>query len=289
MRGRRRTPPAALRSASRPLSTYNRRGAGLDRGLLHPAPEQSVSDSQEPSYYEIALSNRQVVFFFVGVLFFVVGAFLCGVWVGRSGQDRLVERARMEAIANNQLLQNVPELSVETGKLQPVAPGATPPDLSVLTRKPATGSTLADDVNARSPEEEPATTPSPTYDEPEPEPAPAPPAAEPEPESAPVPPARAEPTRTEPARAEPAPAGVEPTSGYVVQVFSSKDEGQAKKILGDLKGAGHKAYLSPVKVGAQTMFRVRVGPFAQRGPAEQAAAKVRSKFRLEPWVTAATN
>lgn len=252
-----------------------------------------MSDSQEPSYYEIALSNRQVVFFFVGVLFFVVGAFLCGVWVGRSGQDRLVERARMEAIANNQLLQNVPELSVETGKLQPVSPSATPPDLSVLTRKPATGSTLADDVNSRSPEEEPATTPSPTYDEPEPS------AAEPEPEPAPLPPARTEPARTEPARTEPArtqpartepaPAAVEPTSGYVVQVFSSKDEGQAKKILGDLKGAGHKAYLSPVKVGAQTMFRVRVGPFAQRGPAEQAAAKVRSKFRLEPWVTAATN
>ena len=34
-----------------------------------------MHDSQEPSYYEIALTNRQVLVFFVVLLLCVVGAF----------------------------------------------------------------------------------------------------------------------------------------------------------------------------------------------------------------------
>ncbi len=76
----------------------------------------------------------------------------------------------------------------------------------------------------------------------------------------------------------------------MIQVFSTKDEAQAKKVLSDLKGAGFKAFLSPVKVGSATMYRVRIGPFQQRGQADQTAARVKEKFkRFETWVTAASN
>jgi DedD protein len=44
-----------------------------------------VSDSQEPSYYEIALTHRQVLFGFVLLLGCVVAAFLGGVWMGKGG------------------------------------------------------------------------------------------------------------------------------------------------------------------------------------------------------------
>lgn len=249
-----------------------------------------MSENQETSYYEIALSNRQVVGFFVCFLLALVVAFVSGVWVGRSNQEKMVEKARLEAIArqNEEILAQVPELSIETGKLIPPKSGANPPDLSSLTQRKSNG-TLVDDVQGRSPEE--TATPAPTYVEPEPAQAEIPTRREPEPAPTRVEPKTpatdSKPKTPDPKSAEPAKPFAEPTSGFVVQVFSTKDEGQAKKILGDLKNAGHKAYLSPVKVGSQTMYRVRIGPFAQRGPAEQSAAKVKQKFRLEPWVTAA--
>jgi hypothetical protein len=42
-----------------------------------------VSDPREQSYYEIALTNRQVMTIFVVLLVCVLAAFLGGVWVGR--------------------------------------------------------------------------------------------------------------------------------------------------------------------------------------------------------------
>ena len=43
----------------------------------------AVTDSHEPSYYEIALTNRQVLVAFVVLLLCLLGSFFSGVWVGR--------------------------------------------------------------------------------------------------------------------------------------------------------------------------------------------------------------
>ena len=42
-----------------------------------------MSQSHEPSYYEIALTNRQVLVVFVVLLVCIVAAFFSGVWVGQ--------------------------------------------------------------------------------------------------------------------------------------------------------------------------------------------------------------
>ena len=47
-----------------------------------------VSDSHEPSYYEIALTNRQVIVAFVILLLCLISAFFSGVWIGRESGDR---------------------------------------------------------------------------------------------------------------------------------------------------------------------------------------------------------
>lgn len=47
-----------------------------------------ASDSREPSYYEIALTNRQVLVAFVLLLVCMVVAFFSGVWIGRGGGAR---------------------------------------------------------------------------------------------------------------------------------------------------------------------------------------------------------
>jgi SPOR domain len=59
-----------------------------------------VGGSHEPSYYEIALTNRQVVVAFVVLLTCVVAAFFSGVWIGRESAARAQERLALLARAN---------------------------------------------------------------------------------------------------------------------------------------------------------------------------------------------
>ena len=87
----------------------------------------------------------------------------------------------------------------------------------------------------------------------------------------------------------PPPAAAEPAEGFVIQVFSTRDEGHAKKVVERLRQGGHEAFLSPVQVGSQTMYRVRIGPFDRRAAAENAATAITRDYKLETWVTAASN
>ena len=64
----------------------------------------------------------------------------------------------------------------------------------------------------------------------------------------------------------------------VVQVFSSPDLAQARGIVEKLKKAGYQAFLSPVQVGAQTMQRVRIGPYSDRSKAQSVADDVKIDF-----------
>jgi cell division septation protein DedD len=56
-------------------------------------------------------------------------------------------------------------------------------------------------------------------------------------------------------------------------------------VLGRLAQGGHPAFLSPVEVRGQTMYRVRIGPYVERSAAEQVATTVRRDFKLDTWIT----
>ena len=71
----------------------------------------------------------------------------------------------------------------------------------------------------------------------------------------------------------------------VIQVFSSADREQADKVREDLVNAGFTAFLSPLAKNGQTMYRVRIGPFANRASAEPVAEKVRKEHKLDTWIT----
>jgi cell division septation protein DedD len=247
-----------------------------------------VSDSHEPSYYEIALTHRQVLVSFVVLLACVLTAFVTGVWVGRKGQPPPViaeDAPREEQVADTDLAQ-LDELKFFSeqegnGELQK-------PDLSKLADQPRRGTTLAEDVGSAEPAIETAT---------EATAEPPPPAAPPRREIPPPPPPPPTP-RAEPAPPPPAPprevrpqptADTEPRDGFIIQVFSSHDEEQAKKVLERLRQGGYQSYISPVQVGSKTMHRVRIGPYPSREPAEQAARKVQEEYRLDTWITAASN
>src|SRR3954454_14303343 len=61
----------------------------------------------EPSYYEIALTNRQVVVAFVILLTCILAAFFSGVWIGRESTARAVQEA---------MVRNTPPEAAKEGK-----------------------------------------------------------------------------------------------------------------------------------------------------------------------------
>jgi DedD protein len=250
-----------------------------------------VSDSHEPSYYEIALTNRQVIVAFVILLVCLIAAFFSGVWVGRESGFRAAEQmARNTPPAEEEEKEgrNLEELEFfESGQKTTTAPepAATP---APAPEPPADeGSTLAEDMGSA----EPATADQPGEEtdrksrrekrrereaaaeerrrqaEEARKPAPAP--------------TPAIPRTTAPAPAEPA----RKAGQVVIQVFSSPEKDQAERIRTQLARGGQRAFLSPVEVAGRTMYRVRIGPFDSRGDAQKVAEQVRKGYKLDTWVT----
>ena len=233
-----------------------------------------LSESNEPSYYEIALTNRQVLVSFVVLLSCVLAAFVSGVWLGRksdggvpTGEEQL---ASAEALPAD--LEQLEEFKFPSEQQDAGTPAPPTTDTVVVEPKPRT--TLAEDVGSSPPRATP----------PPPRPSPPPPRATPPPPRPAPPPPRATPP--------PPPAAAPPAAvaeGFVIQVLSTRDEARAKRVLGQLKQGGYPAFLSPVKVGSQVNHRVRIGPYPTRPPAENAAKEVNGKYKLDTWVTAASN
>jgi len=83
--------------------------------------------------------------------------------------------------------------------------------------------------------------------------------------------APAESTRAEPAK---------PHSGYAVQIGAVNSRETADKLVTDLKSMSLSGYIVP----AGSLFKVRAGPFADRAAADQAQAKLKSRFGGSPFV-----
>ena len=237
-----------------------------------------MTNSHEPSYYEIALTNRQVVVAFVILLICLVSAFFSGLWIGRESaaraQQQIVQAPAGPAEPQpGQELEEFEFFGDEQKQGEQAGQEASPTPATIAdgadgadtVETPARGdTTLLEDFGGEGDDEE--------------EPAEVAEAARPTPAPAPAP---------TPARAAPA-TGNEPrlASGQVViQVFSSGDQGQAESVRDRLNRGGHKAFLSPVEVGGRTMYRVRIGPFNSRGDAQKVAEQVRTGYKLDTWVT----
>lgn len=237
-----------------------------------------MSDASRQSYYEIALTHRQVLAGFVLLLLGVVVAFLSGVWVGRQGALAPAEAVEAQAV-DSAAASGEPSLerldffsrgdgagSAEKSEAAAEAPGP----------EPAAGSTRgAADAEQAPPAPERDATGS----------------SEPAAEQRSVAPATAEPAAAEPASVEPRPAAPEPSErapaagGLVIQVFSSNNRQQAAQVAERLQSGGYPAALSPVEVDGRTMYRVRIGPYSDRQIAEGIADQVRREYRLETWIT----
>jgi DedD protein len=262
-----------------------------------------MAESHEPSYYEIALTNRQVIVAFVILLACILTAFFSGVWIGRES----TARATQEALVRNtpppqpapkegrsldelEFFDNQSRKESEQAAAQP--PAGTPP-----APRDGGDTTLLEDFAGRDTPDRPRA-PEPAVTEPADEPAPA--APKPAEETAAEKRERRKKEREERARKEAAddadakpaktaakttPEPSVPKGSVVIQVFSSPDRAQADSIRGRLSGGGQKAYISPIERGGRTMYRVRLGPFKTRDDAQKVADQVRKKYKLDTWVT----
>jgi DedD protein len=268
----------------------------------------NVSESHEPSYYEIALTNRQVVVAFVILLTCLLAAFFSGVWIGRESTARATQEAMVRTAPPAQEGKNLEELDFfdSRGKKGKGEGKAGRRQETAAT----SGGTLQEEMSGRKTADQ---TPPPAPVQEEPAPAAQAPQAAQEAASLPDPAQErrnrrkarnaaaeaAAATPPAPAAPEPAPAPAKaskaaknaaatpaiPKGSYVIQVFSSPDQAQAERIRGRLMSGGQKAYISPIDRGGRTMYRVRIGPFKSRGDAQTVADKVRKGYKLDTWVT----
>ena len=220
-----------------------------------------MSETNESSYYEIALTNRQVLMSFVVLLSCVMAAFVSGVWVGRKGSSPAP--AAEDQVAASEAVPGDLEKLEEFKFFSDQEKGER--ELKEVVTDPKPQTTLAEDVGSAPPPPSRAAAPPPLPAVRQPPPPP--------------------PPTVQAATAPPA----APREGFVIQVLSTRDEARANRILTQLRQGSYPAFLSPVEIGTQVNYRVRIGPYEGRPPAEKAAQEVNRKYKLDTWVTAASN
>lgn len=168
--------------------------------------------------------------------------------------------------------------TASTPTTTPVDERAPPPESEAqqTTNEP----TQASAPDSETPAEERAQTAQASPESAQPEPAPPPQrVAERQPEPQPRPREHsAASTRETTTPAPVASAPTVPTSrGWAVQLGSFASKATAERMAKEFSSSGQAAFVMPVKSGANTLYRVRVGPFAERAAANDALVAIKRR------------
>jgi cell division septation protein DedD len=229
--------------------------------------------AQDDYYYEIQLTNKQLVFYFMAGATGLILSFLAGVMVGR-GVDAGSEVQAARPLVEERVVSEEPA----------VRPAPPAEDLSYSQRLESDRVDESLEKPAAARREAAA---APASAAPKPAAASAGSAAATASQPAPPKAAPAKPTPAKPAPAAkpPAPAKVgAPTPGtFSIQIGAFKDRGSAESMVAHLKGKGYAAFVvSPV--GAEGLFNVRVGTFAARTDAERIQGKLKDEEKFKPFI-----
>jgi DedD protein len=226
--------------------------------------------AQDDYYYEIQLTNKQLVFYFMAGASGLVLSFLAGVMVGRVEGSALGAGETRPVIEERVVAEQSPAPAQAT-------PG--PGDFSYPAR-------LESDKPEEGLERSRAASPAPTPAARAASPAVLPPVPTPRPSAIPV--AAATPTPA-PAPATTRPAGPLPkaqpqtAAGFAIQVGAFKDRASADSIVRSLKTRGFPAYaVAPAGRGGG-LFTVRVGIYRDRADAEAVQARLNDD-KYKPYI-----
>ncbi len=238
--------------------------------------------AQDDYYYEIQLTNKQLVFYFLAGATGLVLSFLAGVMVGR-GVDQTASAAEAAQVAHA-----LPEDRIVTEE-PPATTKPAPPAAEDLTYAQRLDSDKLDDTLTSDPAPA-ASAPS--------KPAVTTPAAKSAPPStlaaikrapattlAPKPPAATTPGAGAPPSVAPKASAANPTGGaFTIQVGAFKDKATADSMVAKLKAKGFEAYVMTPPGGNAQLFNVRVGSFAARPDAERVQVKLRDEEKFKPFI-----
>jgi cell division septation protein DedD len=224
--------------------------------------------AQDDYYYEIQLTNKQLVFYFMAGAAGLVLSFLAGVMVGRGVEGSAAGAAETRPVVEDRVVAEQSPV--------PAAGTPAPSDYSYPQR-----------LESDRPEEGlerpggAGTTPAPT---PTPAPRAATPAATARPAATPAAtPAAALPPPPAP-RAGPLPKALASTaSGFAIQVGAFKDRASADSVVKSLKARGLPAYTMAPAGRSGGLFTVRVGVYRDRADAEAVQDRLRDD-KFKPYI-----
>jgi cell division protein FtsN len=230
--------------------------------------------AQDDYYYEIQLTNKQLVFYFLAGATGLILSFLAGVMVGRG-----VDQSAGEVQAARPPVAEERVVTEETPKPVPSAAG----DLTYAQRlesdktddgleKAKGGTSAARPTRAVTPPVTTAAAPATTT-----------PAAPPVTVAAVPRPAPPKPAAAAAAKPVKGPGGPIVASGnFTIQVGAFKDKASADSVVARLKNKGFAAYV--VSPEGEGLFNVRVGNFAARPEAEHISARLRDEEKFKPFI-----
>jgi cell division septation protein DedD len=238
--------------------------------------------AQDDYYYEIQLTNKQLVFYFMAGATGLILSFLAGVMVGRGvdttqGDVQARTVAEEKVVAEEPLVRATPspaltyaqrlesekvESSLERPKGASAEPSAAPPRQVVVAQAP------------------PAVIPAPKRPVAE---KPASSVGTPAAKSAPKPAPLAKPPAVVAAKPEAAAVKGDGQS-FTIQVGAFKDKATADSVVSRLKGKGFAAYILSPDGSDPGLFVVRVGHYAARADAERAEGRLRDQERFKPYI-----
>lgn len=239
--------------------------------------------------YNIPVSSKQLIVYFVFLVIALSAAFLAGVMVGRnvdSSPEPTARDIQDTGLPEEPAASPTPDAltygsTLQSDKVEGLTPSAAPTPAPVSSPKAA--APLPASVPKATPTPaaaarqtpEPARAPSPAARAPEKAAPKATPRATPKPTAAP----RATPRATPAPKATKAPPA--PINRLTIQVGAFKERAAAEAIVKRLKGKGYSAYLVPVSEG---LFNVRVGSFTDREDAERVLTKLETQEKFKPFI-----
>jgi cell division septation protein DedD len=228
--------------------------------------------AQDDYYYEIQLTNKQLVFYFMAGATGLILSFLAGVMVGR-GVDASTEVQAARPLVEERVVTEEPA----------ARPLPAAEDLSYSQRLES--DRVDDSLEKPAETRARAAAPPPGAAA---RPAPAVASAAPEPAVEKPAPARSAAPKPAPAKAAAKPTAAPKAAGatpgtFSIQVGAFKDRGSAESMVARLKGKGYAAFaVSPV--GADGLFNVRVGGFEARADAERIQDRLRDEEKFKPFI-----
>jgi cell division septation protein DedD len=229
--------------------------------------------AQDDYYYEIQLTNKQLVFYFLAGATLLISSFLLGVMVGRGvdaggGEVLAAKSVREDRIVPEEspkpLASATPNLTY-AGRLEGDKPAEEleNPKPTGKPGKPA-GKTVASTSGAGKASSRGEESPPPPSADAAPRPAPSP---------------KGPPS---PHAAEASPSSASGT--FTIQVGAYKDKASAESVVNRLKGKGFAAFVVSPEGADGGLFDVRVGNYASRVDAAKAEQRLRDEEKFKPFI-----